>query len=954
MTDGGTIEGTRGGVAAALLLGAGVEPAAGEGPGGLVAEYGALREEPPSRQRTWRLGELIARLLRESGAEAALQDGDPLLVRFRLEGRPYVLAAWWLPGGAAQSAELGEPVRGPAAGARVVALSMSGFDGKGARTGADGTVLWDRSHLEALVCGLTTLPDLLEVSMSSLFLSGSAYTTLARLLAGPADVPPAEMATPDLLPPPWDALGPGYNGIQAQLVLGSGDGWDKPSGIAAVDDGHLVVVTGGGLVSLDLIRGGQTSWLMRLPGCANEPLVLADGSVLAVCGSAIVRVAGDRLEAVAGGFDGNVHLLAGPGGEPWALSGHGVSFGPGDGSLALTRLGAKAGDQHRYDIYFQAKVNAAGWLGGLRFFLASTGHSAVVDLARSTRVPRDSWIESPQGYEQQLAVTSTDSVVTAAGEPTGIGVTLFRTDVSTRTSTRLAKFELNAVDGLCITPDGTGYLLGDMHAGRPYSRQPWPVLLYLPGLRPTAVTTARSPQAMAAATPGPATAILPASTVPSADPPDPVRKAARGQNKDYALDRAPLGRGGQAEVFRATHKASGMAVAFKRLRPGHDTPDAIARMRREIEAAQAFGGGPHVVPVLDFSNQYTWFVMPLADRSAADALPELGDTTSLRALVTAICQALRPAHKEGWVHRDLKPENLLWLDGTWAVADWGLTRRPRGQTTDPDRTRTGVAFGTDGWAAPELSVNAHDAKPPADVYSIGQIIGWALTGQRPQANIPLLPPGGPWRQVVRAAAEHNPERRPATVDALLELIAQQLDYGQPDPADSAGTLLAAASEGDATAAAQLFALAASRPDDARLYTEVLPAMPWDAVCAAVDADHHHADEVVRAALGHVREDLSWGDAARIITWLYWITARAGEDDDLTLLEEALRTTLAWDAYWDQWTPRDLIRRWLGRLRDDHAAAAAQALREYGDVSHFRELADDRNADERIRRAVRPR
>ena len=132
-----------------------------------------------------------------------------------------------------------------------------------------------------------------------------------------------------------------------------------------------------------------------------------------------------------------------------------------------------------------------------------------------------------------------------------------------------------------------------------------------------------------------------------------------------------------------------------------------------------------------------------------------------------------------------------------------------------------------------------------------------------------------------STTEHNPERRPATVDALLELIAQQLDYGQPDPGDTAGTLLAAASEGDATAAAQLSALAASHPDDARLYTEVLPAMPWDAVCAAVDADHHHADEVVQAALGHVREDLSWGDAARIITWLYWITARAGEDDDLT-------------------------------------------------------------------------
>lgn len=45
---------------------------------------------------------------------------------------------------------------------------------------------------------------------------------------------------------------------------------------------------------------------------------------------------------------------------------------------------------------------------------------------------------------------------------------------------RLAKFELNAVDGLCIAPNGTEYLLGDIHAGRPSSRQAWPVLPYLP------------------------------------------------------------------------------------------------------------------------------------------------------------------------------------------------------------------------------------------------------------------------------------------------------------------------------------------------------------------------------------------------------------------------------------------------------------------------------------------
>jgi hypothetical protein len=191
------------------------------------------------------------------------------------------------------------------------------------------------------------------------------------------------------------------------------------------------------------------------------------------------------------------------------------------------------------------------------------------------------------------------------------------------------------------------------------------------------------------------------------------------------------------------------------------------------------------------------------------------------------------------------------------------------------------------------------------------------------------------------------------VDALLQVIAEELDYDRPDNSDTAGKLIAAAGNGDQTAAAQLFTLAVRHPGDVRLYTEVLPAMTAEAVSAAVDADPRQAAEVTRAALGHVNDDLSWADAAGVITWLHRITVRAGEIDDLALLEEAAGIVLAWDTAWDQWEPQKQIRNWLGRLRGDQAAAAARALREHGDPRHFTELADDRRADERIRRAARP-
>ena len=46
------------------------------------------------------------------------------------------------------------------------------------------------------------------------------------------------------------------------------------------------------------------------------------------------------------------------------------------------------------------------------------------------------------------------------------------------------------------------------------------------------------------------------------DPYDPVRRAAQGRREDYALERTPIERGGQAEVFRARHKPSGIMVAL--------------------------------------------------------------------------------------------------------------------------------------------------------------------------------------------------------------------------------------------------------------------------------------------------------------------------------------------------------------------------------------------------------
>jgi serine/threonine protein kinase len=254
---------------------------------------------------------------------------------------------------------------------------------------------------------------------------------------------------------------------------------------------------------------------------------------------------------------------------------------------------------------------------------------------------------------------------------------------------------------------------------------------------------------------------------------DAVSQSARGERRDYRLERLPLAREGQVEVFRAEHKPNRAIVAFEK-RTGRGERDA-RRMRRGVTAALRFGGNPHVVPVLDFSPTHDWFVMPLAEATVEDKRAELQEPAHLHALVGAVAAGRADAHRNDWIHRDIKSSNVLLLDGRWAVADWGIVRCPRGETSTAG-ILTGAGIGTQGFAAPELSVDGHDITPASDIYSLGQLIGWVFTGTWPQANMPLLPPPGPWYGVARQATQLDPAQRPQNIDAFFALVERETGF----------------------------------------------------------------------------------------------------------------------------------------------------------------------------------
>ena len=91
-------------------------------------------------------------------------------------------------------------------------------------------------------------------------------------------------------------------------------------------------------------------------------------------------------------------------------------------------------------------------------------------------------------------------------------------------------------------------------------------------------------------------------------------------------------------------------------------------------------------------------------------------------------------HSFGIAHRDLKPENILLVDkgadSDIKIVDFGLAR-----TTNEDElrlTNSGARIVSLGYGAPEQETDVSKADERADIYSLGGVLFFCLTGENPR------------------------------------------------------------------------------------------------------------------------------------------------------------------------------------------------------------------------------
>jgi len=280
-----------------------------------------------------------------------------------------------------------------------------------------------------------------------------------------------------------------------------------------------------------------------------------------------------------------------------------------------------------------------------------------------------------------------------------------------------------------------------------------------------------------------------------------------------------LGEGGMGEVWLAKHRMLIRLAAVKLIRPemlGADERNrltVIRRFKREAQATAALTSY-HTVDLYDFGvtdDGAFYYVMELLHGLSLESLVRrFGPIPAGRAvyLLRQVCHSLGEAHDSGLIHRDIKPANVhvsrigpSFEYDFVRVLDFGLVKSRDGwQQEAADLTAVGMATGTPAYMAPEAALGKADVDARADIYCLGCVGYWLVTGQRvfdgensiatvlAHVQEPPIPPSqrteleipDSFERIILACLHKDPASRPrsaAALDSMLQTSAADAAWG---------------------------------------------------------------------------------------------------------------------------------------------------------------------------------
>jgi eukaryotic-like serine/threonine-protein kinase len=266
-----------------------------------------------------------------------------------------------------------------------------------------------------------------------------------------------------------------------------------------------------------------------------------------------------------------------------------------------------------------------------------------------------------------------------------------------------------------------------------------------------------------------------------------------------------IGRGANGMVYRARHALLRRPVAIKLLNPDLTNEDTAARFENEVQMTSQLTH-PNTVAIYDYGRTpeglFYYAMEYLAGIDLDQLTRKFGPQPEGRVIgiLRQICGSLAEAHRIGLIHRDIKPANILLtrrggLCDVVKVLDFGLVKARHLRA--PDEVSANAVVGTPHFMAPEAVNEPQAVDARSDLYSVGAVGYWLLTGKTlfDSADVQELLDGhvnaiprrpservgraisGDLEEIIITCLAKNPQERPKSAESLDAALGRCVSAG---------------------------------------------------------------------------------------------------------------------------------------------------------------------------------
>lgn len=247
-----------------------------------------------------------------------------------------------------------------------------------------------------------------------------------------------------------------------------------------------------------------------------------------------------------------------------------------------------------------------------------------------------------------------------------------------------------------------------------------------------------------------------------------------------------LGEGGNSFVFQFTKGNKNFAVKF--LKPADDRK--LKRFKDEYFCAMQIATHKHLVQAYHFDSvlvqgeNHFIIIMKCYD-NALSALGNIASKTEEQKsesgwkLFKELIQALHHLHANSIIHRDLKPQNIFFdseID-SYVLGDLGIAHFSKNKFAKESKTKPSEKLANYSYSAPE---QINSKKPPhqtSDIYSLGQVLQWYLTGTtirglgRTRISNSKSPQKLQWLDsIIEKSIRNDPKDRFQSIDEIVTYV----------------------------------------------------------------------------------------------------------------------------------------------------------------------------------------